>query len=534
MAIEIELPDGRIVEFPDGTDTATMERALAQFARPDFSQVQGAASSKADLPNTEIGGVANKDVPGWKNALFGAVSPVAETIVGVGQATGLMGEDNARASLDRIDAVRSRTPGKVAGFAGDVGLALAIPGAKGASMGAKALQSAAAGGLYGATRGTREGEDRLTNTGIGAALGGAGQVAGDALAAGGKKAATAISPHVRATYEAAKARGINLTPAQLSNSRLMKFLDSQLQMWPLSGARAGAQTQRSVWNKRLAEALGETDAPAVTPAVYAKLKARDKAGFEALTSRNNLKVTDDLLQSLEAIKAEATMAGDDAAKATANAVDAFYKRARMVDGQDVVPGRAYQSLDSQFGKVAKLGNEASVYVGRVRDAIRDAMDESIAPDDKAAWQQLRKWYGDRKTIRDLVAKGDGDDIAPAELMGRLTANNSGKERMASNARGELGELGRIGQRLKEPPSSGSSERMLVNSAMNPLNWPALGMGASAGATVGRAANSDLLAQYLMRSNRGRGAQLVAPYLRPAGIGAAPLMLQSRRPEDADE
>jgi hypothetical protein len=31
MAIEVELPDGSVVEFPDGTDRATMERALAQY-----------------------------------------------------------------------------------------------------------------------------------------------------------------------------------------------------------------------------------------------------------------------------------------------------------------------------------------------------------------------------------------------------------------------------------------------------------------------------------------------------------------------
>lgn len=44
MPIEVELPDGNIVEFPDGTDNATMERALAQYSarpsRPDFSNVQ--------------------------------------------------------------------------------------------------------------------------------------------------------------------------------------------------------------------------------------------------------------------------------------------------------------------------------------------------------------------------------------------------------------------------------------------------------------------------------------------------------------
>lgn len=45
MPIEVELPDGNVVEFPDGTDNATMERALKAYAfnnsRADFSNVQG-------------------------------------------------------------------------------------------------------------------------------------------------------------------------------------------------------------------------------------------------------------------------------------------------------------------------------------------------------------------------------------------------------------------------------------------------------------------------------------------------------------
>jgi hypothetical protein len=44
MPIEVELPDGSIAEFPDGTDNATMEKALARYAAPkksgpDFSNV---------------------------------------------------------------------------------------------------------------------------------------------------------------------------------------------------------------------------------------------------------------------------------------------------------------------------------------------------------------------------------------------------------------------------------------------------------------------------------------------------------------
>lgn len=40
MPIEVELPDGNVVEFPDGTDTATMERALQQYSQAQQPEVR--------------------------------------------------------------------------------------------------------------------------------------------------------------------------------------------------------------------------------------------------------------------------------------------------------------------------------------------------------------------------------------------------------------------------------------------------------------------------------------------------------------
>src|SRR3990172_1809204 len=74
MPIEVELPDGTIVEFPDGTKPQTMEMALARYkdsAKPkaDFSGVSGkfdapvarkpATYSPAGIPGvgTQLGGM---------------------------------------------------------------------------------------------------------------------------------------------------------------------------------------------------------------------------------------------------------------------------------------------------------------------------------------------------------------------------------------------------------------------------------------------------------------------------------------------
>lgn len=54
MPIEVELPDGNIVEFPDGTDNATMERALSSYrARPDFSNVQTKVTTRQGKPQRD-------------------------------------------------------------------------------------------------------------------------------------------------------------------------------------------------------------------------------------------------------------------------------------------------------------------------------------------------------------------------------------------------------------------------------------------------------------------------------------------------
>ena len=82
MPIEVELPDGSIAEFPDGTDNATMEMALSQYAsRPNFGNVQ-----------TTVGGTSTirKPVPKRTAAQLTGISdaqmnPAYREPVGVGR-----------------------------------------------------------------------------------------------------------------------------------------------------------------------------------------------------------------------------------------------------------------------------------------------------------------------------------------------------------------------------------------------------------------------------------------------------------------
>jgi hypothetical protein len=358
-----------------------------------------------------------------------------------------------------------------------------------------------------------------------AAFGGGLSALGFGLGAGarkfGKSASEAIAPEVRAIWNKAKEFGITLTPAQLSDSRLMKYMSHQFGMLPFSGGTSRTEQQVGQFNRKLAESIG-VDAPVVTPEVYASKKAADSAKFTELTDRNNLQVTPDLATKLHRIAQEADIAS--VGPQVRQAMEGLYSQ---MSSDGVVPGPAYQALDSILGKATKAGDTAAHFVGRVRGAIQDAMDSSISPEDSAAWRKLRQEYANRKTLRDLVAKSDGGPLPPAQVMGRVTATGAGKERMASNRGGQLGDLARVGQRMKPPPSSGSGERVLVNQLVQPWQWPGLALAA----TTGRASNSPLLAQLMMREGRGQGAQRLGRNLQQVSPLLALLMGQ-QQPMDA--
>jgi hypothetical protein len=82
----------------------------------------------------------------------------------------------------------------------------------------------------------------------------------------------------------------------------------------------------------------------------------------------------------------------------------------------------------------------------VSGILRDALDNSISPADKQAWQTANQQYANLKTIRDLVTKDQvNGNISPSALLGRVTASGAKKEAVASGRAGDLAELAAIGQ-----------------------------------------------------------------------------------------
>lgn len=264
-------------------------------------------------------------------------------------------------------------------IAGDVGL-LAAPGsalAKIPAVGGRIAANTALGAGVGALQPVIGGESVGMNAALGGAFGAGGEVLGSGVRVAGNRAANAISPELRELAASAKARGVKFLPAQLTDSKALRFLDSSMRQMPFSGASSRAAAQRQAWNKALASTIGE-DAPAVTPNIYANAKERIGSQFNSLAERNKLPVSDDLIEKLVGIQREVVGMGDES---SAKAVNTAISRLLDQTKDGVLPGRAYQSFDSNLGMSMKAGGEKSYYLGQVRNAVREAMDTAISQED---------------------------------------------------------------------------------------------------------------------------------------------------------
>jgi hypothetical protein len=209
--IEVELPDGTIAEFPDGTSNDVIKGALRKrFASP--------ASSQPDEASPQGGGFlkgVDDAVRGMADmASFGFSDEIAATL---GSWTGIGG--NAGDYEGNVQAERARdAEGGLPRLGGQVAGALLSPlkGAK--TLGGAVLQGSAMGGAYGL--GSGDEGDRLKSAGLGAAVGGAAggvlhKVADAFIGRAGSKAIPTgdeLKGVSQAGYEAAEQAGVILKP----------------------------------------------------------------------------------------------------------------------------------------------------------------------------------------------------------------------------------------------------------------------------------------------------------------------------------
>jgi hypothetical protein len=361
-----------------------------------------------------------------------------------------------------------------------------------APLAARLAAPVVSGAAQGATTAAMTGDDVGRSAEIGGGLGAVGGI----LGAGVNKLLTTSNPAVEA---AINKYNIPLRSGQVSDSKFVRYLDSQLGNLPGSGQEASNAAQRVAFNKAVANTFGE-DAEKITPAVMQQAKDRIGGVMNDIASRTNIQADPALLNDLGRIEANAQKMPSIYNDVRPHITDILETAA---NNNGTIPGNAYQALTGQGSalSVAQQSSESSVrnYANSIREALDDAFQRSAAAGDVEKLAAARLQYKNMMTVAPLVNKGIPGDISPLLLQG--AANRSFKSNAFRGA-GDLGELGDIGQAfLRPPPDSGTATRTMINGTLYGDTKAAVRTGL--GITAGRAVGS------LMRAN---------PLAGPTGIG----------------
>ena len=397
-------------------------------------------------------------------------------------------------------------------------------GTRGPGLAAKVAGGARQGAVIGAASPVTEDgsylEQKAGQVGVGALAGTVGQVVGDALVASGTKAANAITPELRALYTKAQSMGIQLTPAQLTDSGFVRRLSLMLDNLPMSGAPARRAAQQSAGNQQIAKAIGE-QSPSVDQATMAKAHDRLGQEFDSVFS-NGMTYDRQFLRDVAQIKKDATMLDDNAMRVANRFADRITRQAN----KGKLSGKTLQSIDQEVRKWATGGGDRQQVATALRESLHNAFERQAPAAVSDAWLTARRQYATMKTLEPLVSRNPEGGIPLQQLQGAINSTQRGRTARARGRDGSLGDLATIGQRIKPPNSSGTSENAQAASvgagALTnlPMTLATLGLGGLGS----RALSSKTASQVMLRPNAGAtrkavGGAVKGQLLTPAAVRA---------------
>jgi hypothetical protein len=370
------------------------------------------------------------------------------------------------------------TGAQIAGGVGALGgVGSAVPGAgrllgmSGSFLtrtGMGALSGSAMGGADAAVRSDGDPDAIAHGAELGGLLGGIAPTAGAVIGGAVNKLIGGTVPE-RVAQLAQLARdkfGINVGPGQISTNPIIKFLDSVVNRLPMSGGTAAKAAQQEAFNGAVAKSFGE-DAKAVTPEVIDAAKGRIGKVFDSVAERTpQIKADGQLSTDLRGIITDAGQ--------TLQEAEFSPLRKQMLEivgkfkaGDNSIDGATYQALTRKGAPLDRAIQSSdpnvSYYAGKIREALDGTLERSAPADALQDLRTARSQWKALKTVEPLAAKSATGDISPALLMGQASKSYG----TASYGKGsDLVDLARIGQQfLKEAPSSGSGERIMLHNAL---------------------------------------------------------------------
>lgn len=341
----------------------------------------------------------------------------------------------------------------------------------------------------------------------------------------------------------------NLTAAQAEQARIAKVAEDNdipifpqqapgapriagqaanvAQALPLSGVSAGYRKQAENLTGAAIKEMGDTSgAKALTPEVMQNAALRMDQGFKTLLPQMNAPIMANPT-ALTAIQKTAA----DAQSNLSNFAPSSLASAKGLIGKvldtaqangGVIPGADLQRMVETGGLFDTAMSGGDPYVARVAQQLKGTLIDAArtapgaAGDAAQKWQELRYQYKVMKALETPAIKNPDNLLTPSSLF-QAVRNSFGDTAMARGEAGTMGDLAKIGQMTKQPPTSGTWEHGGLYSAATGLAGglmalPYSGWGPLIGTLTGLAGATGTGAASRMYFRRNLANQLANPGL----------------------
>lgn len=376
---------------------------------------------------------------------------------------------------------------------------------------ANALTRAAGGAITG---GASAGLVDPEQAGMGALVGGAAPLVMKAAGKAGQTLGKAIngdgvSPEVGALADRAKQLGIDIPADRLVNSKPLDAVASGLNYVPFSG-RAGTEAKMNSQLNQAASRLMGQNTPNITKAV------RDAsvdlgAKFDTVLQANTVKMTPAFRQALADAENQAT------AELGAEGASIIHKQIADIQAKGAlgeIDGEAAYNIKKTLDRIGNRNSNEAFYARDLKGALMSALNDSLGPQEAAAFAKTRQQYGNMIELEKLAKNGAEGDISVARLANLKNIRNA-----------DLQELADIAAQFVRPREGqhGAMQRALVGTGAAMTGGVP---GLVAGATAGRAANMALNSNAMRALVRGQTpnalAALANPEVAQLGYRVAPV------------
>lgn len=534
--IEAELPDGTVLEFPEGTSPEVVQRVVKQRLGATQAPPQENNGVMQQLGNLAAGAVRGAGSIGAtvlapydiaKDALAGKGltlesnrerrQSMTDALQTMGadpeslafQGTKLLTEIGGTAGVGGALAKGAAAIPAVAKYAPAVVEALRSGGMSvGGAKGIPAALARIAGGsaVGGVSAGLVDPDSAATGAMIGGAIPAATQTAGLVGRAVGRTMRP--SADTQAVAQTAQRYGIPLGLGDVAENKAIQATRSILRDAPISGgmAQTARESQQEAFNKAVGATFGAPEKK-LTLDVLDQAKKRLGGEFDRIWNNNVLQVDPKMVNTLQTVRDQAQKLPTNEGGSVLREIDDLYsKMVPDAQGNLIIPGDVANKFQSYLRRRGESFPALSEEFGQLRRSILDTFNASVTPADAAALTLNRSQYKAFKTVEPILRSAElgiagrtAGDI-PAALLPQAVNRSYGNLQNAP-----LAELSQVGSRFlvdRTSQTGGSARAALQNTAigaalMGTGGLPALVAGVPAAAGLQKLMQSPGAAQLLM-------------------------------------